>query len=188
MTKDITLMLQDWQENGDQAILENLMGEVYEELHRISSRYLAQERGDHTLGATGLVNEAYFKLVDHDRISWQNRAHFFGVAAQIMRRILIDYARERRTAKRGGDAIVLSLDQITESAKEEGVALLALEEAMDALSAVDERKTRIVEMKFYAGLNEQEIAEVLSISIPTIRREWRAARIWLFRFLQQKEA
>ena len=182
--KDITLLLQDWQK-GDEAALEDLMSAVYSELHRISKNYISRERSGHTLGPTGLVNEAYFRLIDHNRITWQNRAHFFGVAAQVMRRILINYARERNTAKRGGGLMVLSLDNVTDAAEEEGIDLEALEEALNALGEVDQRKARIVEMKFFAGMNEKEISEALSVSSATIRREWRTARAWLFRFLKE---
>ena len=183
--KDITLLLQDWQQ-GDQAALEDLMGAVYAELHRISKNYISRERSDHTLGPTGLVNEAYFRLIDHNRITWQNRAHFFGVAAQVMRRILINHARERNTAKRGGGVMVLSLDHITDAAEEEGIDLDSLEEALRALEAFDRRKASIVEMKFFAGMNEKEISEALQVSAATIRREWRSARAWLFRFLKEE--
>ena len=185
MTKDITVMLQDWQQ-GDNAALEDLMAAVYDELHRISKNYISRERSGHTLGPTGLVNEAYFRLIDQNRINWQNRAHFFGVAAQVMRRILINYARERNTAKRGGGIMVLSLDHLTDAADEEGIDLEALEEALNALGAFDKRKASIVEMKFFAGMNEEEIGEALSVSAATIRREWRSARAWLFRFLQEE--
>jgi len=183
--KDITVLLKDW-ESGNKDAMEELMSVVYEELRRISRGYLSSERSDHTLGATGLVNEAYFKLVNQNRTSWQSRAHFFGVAAQLMRRILINHARDKKAAKRGGGAIMLNIDQITDMAEQDGIDLEALEEAMVALASFDERKAKIVELKFYGGLTEEEMAEVMELSPATIRRDWRSARIWLLHFLKSR--
>lgn len=182
-SKDITVLLNDWQ-GGDQQALDKLMTAVYEELRRISHKYLSQERSNHTLGPTGLVNEAYLKLINQNRVNWRSRSHFFCVAAQLMRRVLINHARERRAAKRGGGAIILSLDQVTDAAAKDGINIEELDEAMKKLADIDERKARIVEMKFFAGLKEEELGEVLGISRATVKREWQAARIWLFRFLK----
>lgn len=181
--KDITVLLKDW-ESGNESAMEQLMAVVYDELRKISRSYLSNERSDHTLGATGLVNEAYFRLVNQNRTSWQSRAHFFGVAAQVMRRILINHARDKKAAKRGGGAVVLNIDQITDMAEQEGIDLEALEEALNGLASFDERQAKIVELKFYGGLTEEEMSEVLKVSPATIRRDWRRARLWLLRFLK----
>ena len=153
---------------------------VYTELHRQASRYLRRERSDHTLQATALIHEAYLKLIDQREVEWQNRAHFFAVAAQAMRRILVDYARTRKREKRGGDDVKLQLDEaINVSTGEKSIDLVALDEALTRLSKFDERQAKVVELRYFSGMTEEETAEVLSISPATVRRDWNMAKAWL---------
>ena len=179
----ITQLLVDWS-NGDQSALDKLMPVVYDELRRLASNYLRHERAGHTLQPTALVNEAYLKLVDQRKAHWQNRAQFFGVAAQLMRRILVDHARVRQAQKRGGsDRQQLSLSHVDQVAEKPDVDLLALHEAMNELAELDPQQSRIVELRFFGGLTIEETAEVLGISHATVERDWTLARAWLRREL-----
>jgi RNA polymerase sigma factor (TIGR02999 family) len=179
----VTQLLVDWN-NGDQAALGKLMPVVYDELRRLAGNYLRRERVGHTLQPTALVNEAYMKLVDQRHARWQNRAQFFGVAAQLMRRILVDHARVRQAQKRGGsDQQQLSLSHADRIAKKPDIDLLALHEALNDLAAIDEQHARIVELRFFGGLTIEETAEVLGISHATVERDWTLARAWLRREL-----
>lgn len=183
--KDVTGLLVDWG-NGDQAALSELIPLVYDELRRLAGGYMRRESQDHTLQTSALVNEAYLKLIDQKSVQWQNRAHFFGVAAQLMRRILVDHARSRLRAKRGGGAQMVSLVEGPATSKE--VAdVIALNDALDDLAKFDPRKSRIVEMKFFGGLTTEEAAEVLKVTPRTIEREWRKAKAWLNRAISKGE-
>ncbi|HSK63447.1 MAG TPA: sigma-70 family RNA polymerase sigma factor, partial [Pyrinomonadaceae bacterium] len=167
------------------AALEKLMPLVYSELRRLAGNYLRRERAEHTLQPTALVNEAYLKLVHQKNAKWQNRAHFFGISAQLMRRILVDHARQHQAVKRGGSAQQrISITSVEKFAQQPKVDLLALNEALDELSKMDPQQSRIVEMKFFGGLSIQEIAEVLSIGHATVERDWKMARAWLRRQLE----
>jgi RNA polymerase sigma-70 factor, ECF subfamily len=180
----ITQLLIDWGK-GDQAALEKLMPLVYSELRRLASNYLRRERAEHTLQPTALVNEAYLKLVDQRNAKWQNRAHFFGISAQLMRRILVDHARQHQAVKRGGSAQQrISITSAEKIAKQPEVDLLALNEALDELSKMDPQQGQIVELKFFGGLSIEEIAEVLGIGHATVERDWKMARAWLRRQLE----
>jgi len=181
----VTELLQAWS-NGDQAALEKLVPLVYRELRRLAQRYVARDRPGHTLQATALVHEAYLRLVGRQNVRWQNRAHFFGVSAQLMRRILVDYARARRYAKRGGGAQQLSLDEAAVVSREKCRELVALDEALDSLAAFDPRKSQVAELRFFGGLSVEETAEVLKVSPRTVMREWTLARAWLLRELRQE--
>jgi RNA polymerase sigma-70 factor, ECF subfamily len=179
----ITQLLIDWSK-GDQAALERLMPLVYSELRRLAGNYLRRERGEHTLQPTALVNEAYLKLVDQRNAKWQNRAHFFGISAQLMRRILVDHARRHEAVKRGGTGQQrISITSAERLAKQPEVDLLALNEALDELAKMDPQQSRIVELKFFGGLSIEEIAEVLGIGHATVERDWKMARAWLRRQL-----
>ena len=176
----VTQVLQEWNQ-GEPNAAERLMPLVYEELRRLARHYLQRERPDHTLQATGLVHEAYLRLVDQNSTTWQNRAQFFGVSAQIMRRVLVDHARAHQAVKRGGVREKLQFDEALAPSDERAVDLIALDEALQELVTFDLRKSRIVEMRFFGGLSMEEIGEVLDISPRTIRREWRVAKAWLRR-------
>jgi RNA polymerase sigma-70 factor (ECF subfamily) len=178
---DVSALLQAWN-GGDTAALNKLTPIVYDELRRLASRYMRRERDRHSLQTTALVNEAYLRLVDIRRMQWQNRAHFFAVSAQLMRRILVDYAR-RHNLKRGGDLFQISLhdDALIDPGRD--LDLVMLDTALTALAALDPRKAQVVEMRFFGGLNVEESAEVLRISPVTVKREWRAAKLWLYREL-----
>jgi RNA polymerase sigma factor (TIGR02999 family) len=165
--------------NGDEQALERLFPLVYDELRRLAGRYLKKERDDHTLQATALVHEAYLRLVDQN-VSWQNRAHFFGVAAQMMRRILVDHARHNLAAKRGSGGIKLSLDESIDLSDERASDLIALDEALNALNSVDPAKRRMVELRYFGGLSVEDTAKILNISVATYVREWRKAKAFLF--------
>jgi RNA polymerase sigma factor (TIGR02999 family) len=181
--EDITRTLQDWGE-GRAGAQERLFLAVYDELRRVARKYLRRESLDQTLQPTELVHEAYMRLVDQTRVTWQNRAHFFGIAAQQMRRILVDRARARKADKRGGDISLLAFDESHAAPQGQAqVDLLALDEALERLAKVDERKARVVEMRFFAGLNEEEIAECLNVSTKTVERDWQMAKLWLYREL-----
>lgn len=181
---EVTQLLLAWNE-GKSGALDQLMPLVYDELHRMARRYMRQERVGHTLQATALINEAYVRLIDAQAVQWQNRAQFLGIAAQLMRRILVDFARERGYQKRGGGAQQVSLEEALIISPGLGEDFVVLDEALSALSALDQRKGRVVEMRFFAGLTEKEIAEVLSISEETVRRDWRFAKTWLRRYLTE---
>ena len=183
-SEGITRLLVDWGK-GDQAALEKLMPLVYSELRRLASNYLRRERAEHTLQPTALVNEAYLKLVDQRNAKWQNRAHFFGIAAQLMRRILVDHARQRQAVKRGGvEQQRLSITSAEAVMKQPEIDLLALNEALEELAEMDPQQSRIVELKFFGGLSIEETAEVLGISHATVERDWKMARAWLRRQLE----
>jgi RNA polymerase sigma factor (TIGR02999 family) len=177
--QEITELLLAWSE-GKQDALQRLTPLVYGELHRLAHHYMAGERTGHILQSTALVNEAYLRLVDSSRVQWQNRAHFFAVSAQLMRRILVDFARSRQYAKRGGIAPMLSLDEVP-IVGEECPDLAALDDAMSALAALDARKSQVVELRFFGGLSVEETAEVLKVSAETVMRDWRLAKVWLRR-------
>jgi RNA polymerase sigma factor (TIGR02999 family) len=179
----VTKLLVDWCD-GDAHALEQLMPLVMDQLKEQARRYLERERADHTLQPTALVNEAYLRLVDQSKVKWQNRAHFFAVCSQIMRRTLVDYARNRKAAKRGGAAHKLSFDDLSGILSEEQVDIVALDDALQELSKIDARQARIVELRFFGGLGIEEAAEVMKISRATANREWAMARAWLHTQLQ----
>ena len=181
---NVTQLLVNWS-NGDQAALDQLLPLVNDELRRLARNYLRRENPGHTLQPTALVNEAYLRLIDQQNVQWQNRAHFFGIAAQLMRRILVDHARRHAYAKRGGGAIQVSFDEGMAVTEAKAAELLAVHEALEQLTKLDERKGRIVVLRFFGGLSLEEVAEVLSISSPTVQREWRAAKAWLHRILTE---
>ena len=178
---DISRLLRAWSD-GDQEALKSLIPIVYSELHGLARRYLRRERAGHSLQSSALVNEAYLRLVDYKRMQWQDRSHFFAVASQVMRRILVDHAR-RHNLKRGGNVQRVSLDEAAVVGGDQGVDLVALDRALDALERIDPRKMRIVEMRFFGGLSVEETAEALRLSTITIKREWRSAKAWLYREL-----
>jgi RNA polymerase sigma-70 factor (ECF subfamily) len=175
----VTQLLIDWG-SGDQSALGKLMPLVYAELRRLAGNYLRRERADHTLQPTALVNEAYLRLVDQRSARWQNRAHFFGVAAQMMRRILVDHARAHTAEKRGSDFHKLSLDENIDKAAERGAELVELDEALHDLAEIDKQKSRIIELRYFGGLSVEETAEVLGVSPDTVKRHWRMAKAWLY--------
>jgi RNA polymerase sigma factor (TIGR02999 family) len=178
-SRQITQLLERWS-NGDAGVLDDLMPLVYTELRRQAAGYLRRERPNHTLQPTALINEAYLKLIDQRDVKWQNRAHFFALAAQAMRRILVDYARERKREKRGGAAENLPLDEaLTIVSQEKSVDLVALDEALSELATFDERQARVVELRYFSGLSIDETAEVLNVSNVTVRRDWSLAKAWL---------
>jgi RNA polymerase sigma-70 factor (ECF subfamily) len=178
--KDVTQLLINWGK-GDEQALEQLMPLVYQELRRLAHRHLGRERDGHTLQTTALVHEAYMRLVDQKEVQWQNRAHFFAVAAQMMRRILVDYARARQYAKRGGGAQQVALDEAMVVSDERAADVVALDEALNSLAEFDPRKSRMVELRFFGGLSIEETAEVLALSPGTVMREWTLAKAWLQR-------
>ena len=181
-THEVTRLLQAWG-RGDDAALEQMIPIVYSELKRIAHRYMTGERQSHTLQTTALVNEAYLKLVDSRKVNWQNRAHFFAISAQLMRRILVDFARTRGYQKRGGGAQQVSLEEACMASQERGRNVLALDGALTALAEVDPRKSKVVELRFFGGLSLEETAEVLKVSPDTVLRDWRMAKAWLGREL-----
>ena len=175
-------MLREWSSGGKRESLDALLPLVYDELHKQAARFLRRERAGHTLQTTALIHETYLKLVDQRDVDWQNRAHFFGIAAQAMRRILVDYARQRHSEKRGGADENLPLEEITLAVSaERSVDLVALDEALTRLAAMDERQSKIVEMRYFGGLSIEETAEALRISTATVKSDWRTAKAWLFR-------
>ena len=178
----VTGLLLAWSA-GDQAAFEKLVPLVYAELHRLARRYMRRENAGHTLQTSALVNEAYLRLIEAHRVEWQSRSHFFAVSAQIMRRILVDFARARQNLKRGGGARRVSLDEALVVSPERGVDLLGLDEALERLCTLNVRQSQVVELRYFAGLNEEEVAEVLKISPRTVRHEWSLARAWLYREL-----
>lgn len=175
---EVSLLLQAWNA-GDESALDKLMPIVYDELRQMARRYMALESPGHTLQTTALVNEAYLRLVDSGHTTWQNRVHFFAVCAQAMRRILVDWARSRQAQKRGGEVQPLPLDEALDEAQAPDVDLVALDEALKALAKVDPRKSRVVELHFFGGLNLEETAEVLKVSSDTVLRDWKMAKSWL---------
>jgi RNA polymerase sigma-70 factor, ECF subfamily len=184
--KEVTQLLVDWS-GGDQAAFDKLVPLVYEELHRLARRYMGREQAGHTLQTTALVNEAYLRLVDQKRMRWQNRAHFFAIAAQMMRRILVDYARKRRYAKRGGDQLRVSLAEAEGLSQERAADVVALDEALESLAEIDPQQARVVELRFFGGLTIEETAEVLGLSRDMVNREWSTARAWLYREMSKTQ-
>jgi RNA polymerase sigma factor (TIGR02999 family) len=182
---DVTQLLQQWSE-GHQDALERLVPQIYAELRRLAAGYLWHERRDHTLQATALVHEAFLKLVDQRSVRWQSRAHFFGIAAQAMRRILVDHARAHSAAKRGDGERPLPLDEAVAIGAMPDTDLLALNEALTRLESIDPRQSRVVELRFFGGLTMEETAEVLHISPATVGREWTLAKAWLYAELERK--
>jgi len=177
---DITALLVDWSK-GDRTALDKLFPLVERELHRLAHSYMRKEDPDHTLQTTALVNEAYLRLIDQKHTNWQNRAHFFGIAAQIMRRILLNYARDRHRKKRGGHNVQVSLSEVAIMSAEKSEELIALDEALEKLSAIDERKSQVVTLRYFGGLSVEETSEVLGVSSVTINRDWKMAKAWLSR-------
>ena len=186
-SNQVTELLVRWR-GGDKAALDSLMPLVYSELHRIANHYLRSERQDHTLQSTALVHEAYVRMAAQDLPLWQNRAHFFAVAAQLMRQILVDYARRHRSSKRGGSVYKLTLEDAQDRPQTTDVDIVALDDALKELAAMDSQQSRVVELKFFGGLSIDETAEVLGISASTVKRDWITARAWLFRELDRSAA
>ena len=180
--EDVTLLLLAWSD-GDQAALDKLVPLVYDELHRLAHRYISRERPGNTLQTTALAHEAYLRLVDGKRVHWKNRAHFFAVAAQTMRRILVDLARARQNLKRGGGAQQVSLDEGLVASPERSIDMLSLDEALVRLAALNPRQSQVVELRYFGGLTDEEVAEVIKISPRTVRSDWRLAKVWLYREL-----
>ncbi len=186
-THEITQLLVAWN-HGDQAALEVLSPLINQELRRLAKRYMAGERQGHVLQPTALVNEAWLRLIDWQNVEWQNRAHFFGLAAQIMRRTLMEYARAQQREKRGGrEGIQVSLSEAANVVQEQSADLIALDDALQTLEKLDPRQARVVELRFFAGLSQEEAAEALNVSVGTVRRDWSLAEAWLFRELNRKE-
>ena len=171
---------------GDRAALDQLLPVVYQELRRMAGNYLRQENPGHTLQPTALVHEAWLRLIDQARVDWRNRAQFFGVAAQMMRRILVDHAKSKHREKRGGDAVKLSLDDAINLSRERAADLLALDDALDELTRVDERKSRVVELRYFGGFTVEEIAQILEVSPETVMRDWKLAKAWLYQQIRQE--
>jgi len=184
-SNQVTELLVRWR-GGDREALDTLMPLVYAELRRLAKSYLQRERPNHTLQSTALVNEAYVRLIGQNLPQWQNRAHFFGVAAQLMRQILVDYARSHRADKRGGGAFKLTLGDAAEQAQPIDIDLVALDDALKTLAEIDPQQGRIVELKFFAGLTNEDASEILGISTSTVKRDWVTARAWLFRELDRR--
>jgi RNA polymerase sigma-70 factor, ECF subfamily len=182
-TNEITAQLLAWNQ-GDAAALERLIPVVYQELRRMAERYLRQENSGHTLQPTALVHEAYLRLIDQTQVEWQNRAHFFGIAAQMMRRILVDHAKAKQRDKRGAGALKLSLDETLNYGQERAGELVALDDALQHLAALDERKSRVIELRYFGGLSVEETAQVLNVSRQTVIRDWNMARAWLYQELR----
>jgi RNA polymerase sigma-70 factor, ECF subfamily len=183
-THEVTQLLVAWSD-GDEAALDQLAPLVHGELHRLAKRYMSRERENHLLQTSALINEAYLRLIDWKAVRWQNRAHFFGVAAQLMRRILVDFARRRPRVDQQVEARQVSLDQAMTVANEEDLDLLALDEALKSLAEIDVRKSKIVELRFFGGLSVDETAEVMKVAPITVQREWNKAKAWLYRELRR---
>ena len=183
--QEITQLLLEWR-RGDQMALNRLMPLVHSELRRLAHHLMGHERAGHLLQTTALVNEAYLRLVDSSRVEWESRAHFFAVAAQLMRRVLVDAARERQSHKRGGGWVQISLAEAVEMAGPHEAKLISLNDALDTLATIDKRKSEIVVMRFFGGMTVEETAAVLKISVDTVMRDWQLARVWLFRQLNQE--
>lgn len=178
--ENITQMLIEMTD-GNQDVVNQILPHIYDELRRLAGSYLRRERSDHTLQPTALVHEAYMKLIDQKQVKWQNRAHFFGIAAQVMRRILMDHARKHLANKRGGNAEILPLEEeIFVVSNDKSNELIALDDALDELGRLDPQKARIVELRYFGGLSIEETAEVVGVSVPTINRQWRLAKAWLY--------
>ena len=181
---EVTQLLQAWS-GGDRTALDRLIPLVHAELHRVAKRYMSRERAGHTLQTTALISEAYLRLIDAQEVRWQNRAHFFAIAARLMRQILVDFARDRGYQKRGGAARLVELDEALVVGRGRDENLVALDEALGALAEVDARKERVVELRFFGGLSVEETAEALKVSPETVRRDWRLAKSWLLRRLSE---
>jgi RNA polymerase sigma factor (TIGR02999 family) len=181
----VTQLLIDWN-NGDKAALDQLMPLVYAELHRLAASYLSHERSDHTLQPTALVNEAYLRLIKQNSVAWENRAQFFGIAAQMMRRILVNHARDRHADKRGGHALRVSLDDAISFFEERDVNLVALDDALNGLAELDPQQSSIVELRFFGGLTIEDVATRLNISPATVKRDWSTAKLWLLREISKQ--
>jgi len=186
-SEQITELLQSWSQ-GDQGAIEKLVPLVYDELHRLAKRYMSDERPEHTLQTTALVNEAYLRLVDSSHAGWEGRIHFFAVCAQVMRRILVDWARSRQALKRGGDVSTLDLNEALAVAKQSGSDLVAIDDALKSLAAIDPRKGQVVEMRFFGGLSVKETAATLKVSPETVQRDWKFAKSWLKRELSGRQS
>ena len=184
---DITQLLAEWSD-GNPSALDQLYPLVYDELHRLARRYMSRERKGHTLQTTALINEAYVRLVDQKNVHWANRSHFFAISAQIMRRILIDHARRHAYAKRGGGAQQVSLEDVAAITPDPGSELVRLDEALKSLAEMDPRRSQVVELRYFGGLNNEEIAGVLNISENTVTRDWNMARAWLYQQLTETAA
>jgi RNA polymerase sigma-70 factor (ECF subfamily) len=181
---EVSQLLLAWSD-GDQSALDKLVPLVHAELRRLASHYMSRERAGHSLQTTALVNEAYLRLVDYKRMQWQGRAHFFAVSAQLMRRILVEHARSRQYLKHGGGAARVSLEEAAVISEERAADLVALDDALENLAAIDQRKSRVVELRFFGGLSVEETAEVLKVSPVTVMRDWSTAKAWLYRELSQ---
>ena len=184
--QQVTQLLLSWSA-GDHEALDQLIPLVDHELRRLAHRYMSRERPGHTLQTTALVNEAYLRLVDQSEVRWQNRAHFFAVSAQLMRHILVDYARQKRYAKRGGGARKVDLSEAATVSEERAAEVVALDEALSGLAEIDRRKSQVVELRYFGGLSLEEVAEVLQVAPITVRREWEAAKAWLYRELSNRD-
>ncbi|HKY04067.1 MAG TPA: sigma-70 family RNA polymerase sigma factor [Blastocatellia bacterium] len=183
-SREVTRLLVAWGD-GDRAALDKLIPLVYEELRRLANRYMRREKPGHTLQTSALVNEAYLRLIDQRDVRWQNRAHFFAVSAQLMRRILVDHARGHARVKRGGGAVRVSLDEAAVVSQQKAEEIVALDDALTLLAEFDPRKSRLVELRFFGGLSAEETAEVLAVSTRTVEREWRLVKAWLRRELNR---
>ena len=186
-TREITQLLKAWG-GGDKAALDELTRLCYEELRRIARQHMRREQPGHSLQASALVNEAFLRLTDWENVEWQNRAHFFAMAARVMRNVLVDFARKRERAKRGADPLMVSLAAAAHVTHERGADLIALDEALDALAALSPRQSKVIELKFFGGLTNEEAAEVLKVAPDTVRRDWRLAQAWLYRELSKRES
>jgi RNA polymerase sigma factor (TIGR02999 family) len=184
----VTELLIAWSNRNHSAIEEELFPLVYEELRRLAHRYMSRERPGHSLQTTAVVHEAYLRLIDQKHVQWQNRAHFFAIAAEMMRRILITHAQSHAYAKRGGGTVNVSLDEAAILSRERASELIALDEALTSLTAIDARRSRVVELRFFGGLSNEEIAEVLKISPNTVTRDWNVAKAWLYREMSREQA
>ena len=184
--QNVTQLLSAWN-NGDKEALDKLVPIVYDELRRQAARYLRRERPGHTLQTTALIHEAYLRLIDQKSVQWQNRAQFFGIAAQMMRRILVDHARTKHRAKRGGSDIRVSLTNATSVTKDPDLDLVELDEALNRLAEIDPQQSKIVELRFFSGLNVEETAAALQISPATVKRDWKVAKAWLYREISRDE-
>ena len=184
--QDITQLLLAWR-SGDETALNQLMPLVYQELRRLAHHFMGHERPGHLLQTTALINEAYLRLIDSSQVQWESRAHFFAVAGQLMRRVLVDAARERQSRKRGGDWVQVSLAEAVVIHQRQSADLIALDDALDALAAMDKRKSEIVVMRFFGGLSVEETAAVLKVSPDTVMRDWHLAKVWLYRELSRDE-
>jgi RNA polymerase sigma-70 factor (ECF subfamily) len=182
--EEVSQLLKDWS-NGDQAALDKVMPIVYQELRRLAHHYMRRERPDHTLQTTALVNEAYMRLANYKKMRWQSRAHFFAVAAQVMRRVLVEQARSRNFAKRGAGAEKISLDETAVVSAGRSAEVIAVDDALTELESWDPRKGKIVELRFFGGLSIEETAEVLKVSPTTVQREWRSAKAWLYKAISE---